>query len=155
MTDRNNDDVARALEALSAGQHHEEPEHDSTLTCSRQRPPRLVPALDPRAALERVLPSRLSHSPSAPLRRRPARRSKSARPAAANRHATRWRERPKPTARPAAPAAARPTTPRPAAPAAASPAASVVRPAGPPVAARPAAPAVAGSAQARRRPDRR
>lgn len=148
MTDRNNDDVARALEALSAGEHHEDPEHDSTAHLHQPAPApvRSSPRPASKAAPGAAKPSQ----PPAPAR--PA--SGTARPAAPNppRPAAPEPSRPaaqapKPVARPAAPAATRPATPRPAAPSAAPPAAPVTRPATP-AAARPAAPAATASASA-------
>lgn len=142
MTDRNNDDVARALEALSAGEHQEEPEHDSTAHLHAPEPVRSTPRPTkgagpgaPRGSQQPPLARPVSAAPPRPATPRPAAPAapKTAQPAAAA---------PKPVARPAAPAAARPAPPRPAAPPANVAANPVVRPAAP---SRPAAPPVAAT----------
>jgi hypothetical protein len=141
MTNRNNDDVARALEALSAGEHPEETEQHADDHLGHPPAPPPI-AAQPRPAAPRPVaarpapaaPQTRAASPSAPRPAQPG-----AGPAA------------RPTApQPAQPAAQRLTTPasaRPAQPSPARPVATQQRP-GSPAASRPAAPPAPRSATA-------
>lgn len=147
MTNRNNEDVARALEALSAGEHHEEePQGDSIH--GAPTPPPAQPAARSTAAQRPAASPRASPArPQAP-RAAPATKPAAAAPTASlNPPKVTSKPASSSTARAASPGQAAPSAPRPAAPVTrpagpvARPGAPAARPATPPAGARPAAPA--------------
>lgn len=141
MTDRNNDDVARALEALSSGEHQEPTDHDAADHIESPAAAPVRPAQRPKsssAASASPKPTQQSSSANRNSTSRPAapQPSRPAAPASAA-------PTPKPAARPVAPAPAGKATPRPAAPSA-SP---IARPAAPTAGQRPAAPTQRAASQ--------
>jgi hypothetical protein len=127
MSERNNDDVARALEALSAGEHQEDPAHDSHPPAPAPPPPAQPrPAARAAAAVRATAPTAAKPQPSRTAPAASAGTPSSSQSVASPRASSPAPRPPAPAAaRPAGPAS-RPTTPqtftRPAAPAA-SPAA--------------------------------
>ena len=161
MSNRDKDDLARALEALSAGEHAEEPDHHGT-----HYPEPAPPVEPPRTVAPTRPPVRSSGSTPAESRSKPppvapqssstakAAQRRSAAPTTSTSDPTKSAARPtsappeqrapatsaQPAIRPSAPSTARPSTARPSTPAA-RPAAPAARPTTPHVA-RPAAPAL-------------